>query len=76
MSLVLEGLKFQGDISKSTRVTPDFIRLKGKMTPAANGTVVSYLEQDKKKLRDVSITILADAVRWVDRLIGAFTIVT
>ena len=27
VSLVLEGLKFQGDISKSTRVTPDFIRL-------------------------------------------------
>ena len=75
VSLVLEGLKFKGDISKSTRVTPDFIRLKGKMTPAAIETVVSYLEQDTEKLRDVSITGLADAVRWVDRLLGAFTIV-
>ena len=28
VSLVLKGLKFKGDISKSTRVTPDFIRLK------------------------------------------------
>ena len=28
VSLVLEGLKFKGDISKSTRNTPDFIRLK------------------------------------------------
>ena len=74
VSLVLEGLKFKGDISKSTRVTPDFIRLKGKMTPAAIETVVSYLEQDTEKLRDVSITGLADAVRWVDRLLGAFTI--
>ena len=44
------------------------------MTPAAIGTVVSYLEQDQEKLRDVSITSLADAVRWVDRLLGALTI--
>ena len=72
--LVLKRLKFQGDITKSTRVTPDFIRLKGKMTLAHIGTVVSYLEQDQKKLRDVSITGLADAVRWVDRLLGAVTI--
>ena len=63
-------LKFKGDISKSTRVTPDFIRLKGKITPAAIETVVSYLDQDTEKLRDVSITGLADAVRWVDRLLG------
>ena len=63
ISLVREKLNFQGDISKTTRVTPDFIRLKGKMTPAAIGTVVSYLEQDKEKLRDVSITSLDDAVR-------------
>ena len=74
VSLVLEGLKFKGDISKSIRVTPDFIRLKGKMTLAAIETVVKCLEQDTEKLRDVSITGLADAVRWVDRLLGAFTI--
>ena len=74
VSLVLEGLKFQGDISKSTRVTPDFIRLKGKMTLSVIGTVVSYLEQVKEKLRGVSVNNLADAVRWVDRLLGAFTI--
>ena len=74
VSLVLEGLKFKKDISKSTRVTPDFIRLKGKMTPAAIETVVSYLEQDTEKLRDVSINGLANAARWVDRLLGAFTI--
>ena len=37
VSLVLERLKFQGDISKSTRVTLKFIRLKGKMTLAAIG---------------------------------------
>ena len=59
----MEGLKFQGDISKSTRVTLDFIGLKGKMTLAAIGTVVSYLEKDQEKLRDVTITGLADAVR-------------
>ena len=76
VSLVLEGLKFQGDISKSTRVTLDFIRLKGKMSPAAIETVVSYLEQNTEKLRDVSITSLADAVRWADRLLGDFNIVT
>ena len=75
VSLVLEGLKFKVDISKSTRVTTDFIRLKGKMTPSTIETAVSYLEQDTEKLRDVSITSLADAVRWVDRLLGAFTIV-
>ena len=63
VSLVLEGLKFKGDISKSTRVTPDFIRLKGKMTLASIETVVSYLEQNTEKLRDVSIIGLADAVR-------------
>ena len=74
VSLVLEGLKFQGDISKSTRVTPDFIRLKGKMTPAAIGTVMSYLEKDQEKLKDVAITGLADAVRWADKLLGALTI--
>ena len=45
VSLVLEGLKFQGDISKSTRVTPDFNRLKGEMTLDLIGTVVSCLEQ-------------------------------
>ena len=67
VSLVLEGLKFTGDISKSTRVTHDFIRLKGKMTLAAIETVVSCLDQDTEKLRDVSITGLAEAVRWVDR---------
>ena len=44
------------------------------MTLVAIETVVSYLEQDTEKLRDVSITSLADAVRWVDRLLGAFTI--
>ena len=44
------------------------------MTPAAIGTVVSYLEQDQEKLRDITITGLADAVRWVDRLLGAFNI--
>ena len=44
VSLVLEGLEFKGDISKSTRVTPEFIRLKGKMTLAAIETVVSYLD--------------------------------
>ena len=74
VSLVLEGLKFQGDVLKSTRVTPDFIKLKGKMTLATIETVVSYLEQDTEKLRDLSITGLADAVRWVDRLLGAFII--
>ena len=74
VSLVLEGLKFQRKISKSTRATPDFIRLKGKMTLAATMTVVSYLEQDTEKLRDVSITGLANAVRWVNRLLVAFTI--
>ena len=74
VSLVFKGHKFQGDISKSTRITPDFIRLKGKMTTAAIGTVVSYLEKDQEKLRDVTITGLADAVRWVDRPQGAFTI--
>ena len=67
VSLVLEGLKFQGDISKSTRFTPEFIRLKGKMTLAAIGTVISYLEKDHEKLREVKIIGLADAVRWVDR---------
>ena len=72
--LVLEGLKFQGDISKSTRVVPNFIRLKGKMTLAAIETVVSYPKQNTEKLRDVSITSLADAARWMDRLLGAFTI--
>ena len=36
--------------------------------------VVSYLEQDTEKLDDVSITGLADAVRWVDKLLGAFNI--
>ena len=76
MSLVLEGLNFQGDILKITRVTPDFIRLKGKMTPAAIETVVRYMEQNTEKLRYVSVTGLADAVRWVDRLLGAFTITT
>ena len=62
VSLVLEGLKFKGDISKSTRVTPDFIRLKGKMTPAAIETVVSYLEQHTENPRDMSITSLSDVV--------------
>ena len=52
----------------------DFIRLKGKMTPAAIRTVVSYLEQDQEKLKDVTITGLANAVRWVNRLLGAFNI--
>ena len=74
VSLVFEGLKFQGNISKSTRVTLDFIRLKGKMAPAAIETVVSNLEQNKEELKDVFITGLADAIRWVDRLLGAFTI--
>ena len=74
VSLVLKGLKFRGDISKSTRVTPDFIRLKGKITLAAIETVMSYLEQDTEKLRAVSITGLADAIRWVDSLMGAFNI--
>ena len=46
------------------------------MTLAAIGTVVSYLEQDKEKLRDVFITGLTDVVRWVDRLLGAFIIAT
>ena len=67
VSLVLEGLKFKGDISKSTRVTPDFIRLKGKMTPADIETVLSYLEQDTEKLRDVSITVwLMQSDGWID----------
>ena len=44
ISLVLEGLKFQGGIVKSIRVTPDFIRLKGKMTLAAIETVANYLD--------------------------------
>ena len=44
------------------------------MTLALIGTVMSYLEQDQEKLRDVSIIGLTDAVRWVDILIGAFTI--
>ena len=63
VSLVLKGLKFQGDISKSTRVTLDFIRLKVKMTPAAIRSVVSYIEKNQEKLRDVTITSLADVVR-------------
>ena len=73
VSLVLKGLKFQWDISKSTKVIPDFIRLKGKMTLPAVGTVVSYLEKDQEKLRDVTIIGLADAIRWVDKLLGVFT---
>ena len=41
----------------------DFIILKGKMNPALNEIVVCYLEKDKEKLRDVSKTCLAYAVR-------------
>ena len=63
ISLVLKGLKLQGDISKSTRVTPKFIRLKGKMTLALIETVVSCLKQAQEKLRDVFFTNLKDAVR-------------
>ena len=73
VSLVLEGLKFQKYVSNSARVTPDFIRTKGKMTLTTIETVVSYREQNTEKLRDFN-TGLADAVRWVFRLLGAFTI--
>ena len=72
----LRGAKVSGDISKSTRVTQDFIKMKVKMTLTAIGTVVCYLEKDQERLRDVTITGLADAVRWVDRLLGAFTLST
>ena len=44
------------------------------MTLVAFKTVRSYLEQDQKKLRDVSNTGLTDAVRWEARLLGAFTV--
>ena len=44
------------------------------MTLALIGTVVSYLEKNQEKLKDVTITGLSDVVRWMDRLLGAFTI--
>ena len=44
------------------------------MAPALIEIVVSYLGKDQEKLRDVSITGLTDAVRRVDRLLRAFTI--
>ena len=37
------------------------------MIQAAIGTVVSCLEKDQENLRDVTITVLADAARWVER---------
>ena len=74
VSLVFEGLKCQGDITKSLRFTSDFISLKGKLTLALIGNVDRYLKKDQEKLRDVSITGLADGVRWVNRLLGAFAI--
>ena len=76
VSLVLEGLKYQGDKTKSIRVTQDFVRLKGKMTLALIGTVVSYLEKDNDNLRDVFITSPIYAVSWLDRLLGAFIILS
>ena len=51
VGLVLDGLKFQGDISKSTQVIPDFFRLKGKMILAAIETVVSFLEQKHRETK-------------------------
>ena len=48
VSFVLERLKFQGDISKITRVTLDFISLKSKMTPANIGTVVRTWKKIKR----------------------------
>ena len=62
------------DILKSSSVTQDFIILKGKMTPTLTVNVISYLKKDKEKLEEVSISGLADVVRWVDRLLEAFTI--
>ena len=45
------------------------------MTPTYIETVIAYLKIDHEKLSEVSISILADVVRWVDKLLGTFTIV-
>ena len=55
------------------RVTPEFVRMKGKMTLALIETVMAYLDKDHEKLGKVPISVLANVVRWVDKLVGTFT---
>ena len=48
--------------------------MKGNMTPAPKETVIAYLEKDHEKLSNDPISVLADVVRWVDKLLGVFIV--
>ena len=48
--------------------------MKGKMTPVLIETVIAYLEKDQEKLWKIPVSVLADVVRWVDKLGRALTI--
>ena len=43
--------------------------MKGKMTLALIGMVVSNLEKDQEKLKDGSVANLTVIVRWADKLL-------
>ena len=57
---MLKGLKSQADLGQYGQVTPDFVRIKGKKTPALIEKVIVYLEKDHEKFGKVPVSFLAD----------------
>lgn len=74
LRLVLEGLRYTGDLEGTHNMTPEFVKVKGKMAPSLIEAAIQYLEGDQDKFIKNPLPVITSVIRHVDKLMGTFSI--